>query len=510
MNNDIAVKDLDPQENPSRRTRGTRRVRKKSGWTLSGAWRRFQSVLVKPFFRLLQNSSWLCAIPLLLLLTITATDFLILTHVSDAARSLFFEELPVPYNDSRRDAAEDLKAGILQYVYLALLLLCAVRWRKISGYLMEWPHLLLIVAYLLLGVFYSMNPVKVVTNSILVLVGFLAAILFASAYSRPGHYDGFFHVVFWPMLAIHVASLFILNLYDVDIVEFLGSTRRYGGLAGNPNSLGSTAVLGVWGGASLLLSSNSSRKVRIMVACGLLVMFLNTALSGSGTSTAAVLMVLFALLWLRILAAFRPKTRIILNGSVALILLFVVLYGLILTTPADLYLSVTGSMGKDATLSGRTELWAIARDAISRKPWFGWGFDSHQTVMAERTFSVRFNHYHNGFLDTIVVGGAILMALVLYNLFRFCEVFLRTFRKDAKAFPLLLPLIILLTLNMSEYSLLRPNSQLWLVYFMAFTMLTYSSAVSVSLQFKLGSFGGQRSSRRKSTRRKRGEKFRWG
>ncbi|MGQ7846330.1 O-antigen ligase family protein [Granulosicoccus sp. 3-233] len=474
--------------------------------------RRIRSGLIEPFLHWLRESAWICAVPLLLLLGITATDFLILTNVSDASRSLFFEELPVPYNDSRRDAAETLKADTLQYVYLLLLFLCAFRWRKIVGYLMEWPHLVLIVAYLLVGVLYSMDPVKVVTNSILIFIGFLAAILFATAYSSPGRYDGFFHVVFWPLVLLHLASLFILNLYDVDLLSFLASTQRYGGLAGNPNSLGSTAVLGVWAGASILLSAHSSRAVRVLALLGLLLLFFNTALSGSGTSTAAILLVLFALAWLRILAAFQPKIRLILNGSLILIAVFVFMYGMLFTTPAELYLSITGSMGKDATLSGRTELWAIASDAINLKPWLGWGFDSHQSVMAERTFSVRFNHYHNGFLDTVVAGGVVLLALVGYNLVRFCQVFLRTFRKDANAFPLLLPLLILLALNMSEYSLLRPNSQLWLVYMISFTMLTYSPAVSVSLQFSLGS--KERKSRRfsgaRSGRRKRGEKLRWG
>ena len=505
MNDNIAVTDVSGKETLPQRSRSKRSRRKKKGYP-GIFWQRVRSGVLRPLLYQLQNSAWLCAIPLFLLLTITATDFLVLTNVSDSAKSLFFEELSVSFDDSRRDAAELLKSETLQYVYLGLLMVCALRWRKISGYLMEWPHLVLLVAYLLVGVFYSNYPVKVFTNSILILIGFLAAILFATAYSRPGHYDGYFHVVFWPMVAIHVASLYVLTLYDVDIIDFFLSTQRYGGLAGNPNSLGGTAVLGVWAGASIFLSSNSSRVMKILASLGLLLLLFNTSLSGSGTSIAAILIVVFALAWLRILAAFKPRVRLVLNGSLVVIAIFVIMYGLLLTTPAELYLSITSSLGKDATLTGRTELWAIARDAISLKPWFGWGFDSHESVMAERTFFVRFNHYHNGFLDTMVAGGVILLALVLYNLFRFCQVFVRTFRKDATAFSLLLPLIILLMMNMSEYSLLRPNSQVWLVYIMAFTMLTYSPMVSVSLQIKMGSKGR----RHNSGRRKKGEKLRWG
>ena len=510
MNNEIAVKDASEQDAPSQRSRRPRSRRNKKKRSLAGFWRRLRSGVLNPLLSRLQNSAWLCAIPMVLLLSITPTDFLVLTHVSDVTRSLFFEKMPVPYNDDRRDVAEALKVETLQFVYLFLFVVCALRWRQITGYLMKWPHLVVLVAYLLVGVFYSIVPIKVVTNSMLILIGFLASILFATAYSKPGHYDGFFHVVFWPMMVINAGSLIVLTLYEVNIIDLFQSPQRYGGLAGNPNSLGATAVLGVWAGASILLSSNSSRIMKILACLGLLLLFFTTALSGSGTSIATILVVIFALAWLRILAAFRPKVRTILNGSMVLIGVFVVLYGLLLTTPAQLYLSLTSSLGKDVTLTGRTQLWAIARDAISLKPWLGWGFDSHQSVMAERAFSLSWTHYHNGFLDTIIAGGVILLLLVLYNLFRFCQVFLQTFRQDANAFSLALPFFILLMMNISEYSLLRPNSELWLVYFLAFAMLTYDPQVDVSLKFKLGGQASRSLESRSSGRRKKGEKLRWG
>lgn len=484
------------------RASGKSRARKKhSSKRWSGrSWRG----LPKRFLNSLRSSALLCAIPLLLILTISSTDFLIATHIADTSDSLFFAELPEPSDDPRRDAAELQKADLLQYVYLFLFLVCAIHWREVSGYFLKWRHLSLIVLYLFVGVFISVEPAKVVTNSLLILIGFLASVLFASAYTRPGYYDSFYAVVFWPMVLLHAGSLFVLTLYDVDMFDLLLSSQRYGGLAGNPNSLGSLAVLGVWAATSMLLSPNSGRGVRAVAVLGLILFLFNTALSGSGTSIVAVIVIVLALIWLRVLAAFKPRTRLIVNASLAILAALVFLYSLLFTTPAELYLSITGSLGKDATLTGRTELWAIASEAISQKPWLGWGFDSHQSVMTERAFEVPFNHYHNGFLDTMVAGGVVLLTLVLYNIFRFSQIFLRTFRKQRSVFPLLLPLIILVVLNLSEYSLLRPNSQHWLIYMIAFAMLTYDPIADVSLRIKVGDKG-----RRGSGRRRRGTKLRW-
>lgn len=469
--------------------------------------RLFTVVPVNAWHRM-QSYTWLCALPLLLLLSITATDFLILTHVSDAAQSLFFDDLPVPFDDSRRDPAEALKAHSLQYVYIFLFFVCLLHWRKVVGYFLAWPHFVLLFAALLIGVLYSVEPVKVITNTILIVVGVLAAVLFASAYARQGRYVSFYHVVFWPMILIHVTSLYILSLYEVSIFEFLASERRYGGLAGNPNSLGATAVLGVWAAAGLLSAPDSRRTFRIVAIAGLSIFFLTTAVSGSGTSIAAILVVLLSFCWLRILAAVQPKTRLVINSILVTLALFISLYAMLITTPGELFISLTDSLGKDATLTGRTELWAIARDAVAQKPYLGWGFDSHQSVMSERTYAVRFNHYHNGYLDTLIAGGVLLFMLVIYNLFRFMQMFLRTFRADSAAFPLLLPFLILLVLNMSEYSLLRPNSQLWQVYIIAFAILTYDPLVDVTLRLKLDRPRENNSSSRPG-RRKRNQKLRW-
>ncbi len=449
----------------------------------------------------LVSASWVLSLPFAILLMITSVDFLVLTAINDSANSLFFDQLGLNATDTRRDDVELLKTQVLQYVYILILCLSLVHWREIYSYFRQWPHLILLTACLLFGALISIEPIKVLTNASLIFIGFLSAILFAIAHAVHKNYRALYVAVFVPMVLLHLASLAIFTLYETDLIDFLFSSRRYGGLAGNPNSLGATAVLGFWAAGTLTLSRAVGWILRILAALSLPLFILHVLISGSGTSIAAMVIVTVVLFWLRILAAFKPGVRQALNAGAAVLMTLLLIAIVILTTPADLYLSFTESLGKDASLTGRTELWDVARDAISLRPYFGWGFDSHASVMAEGAFDIEFNHYHNGYLDTLVAGGALLLLVVLYNLGRFSRGFFVAFRNNSDVFPLVIPLIMLLFLNLSEYSLLRPNSQIWSIYVVAFVLLTFHQRDRLLGRMGLG--------RGRKTHRSRKRQLRW-
>lgn len=447
------------------------------------------------------NSVWTLSFPFVILLLVTSIDFLSVVAVSESADSLFFDQLDLTAVDERRDDVELFKTQVLQYAYILVLFLSMLNWRDVYSYFRSWPHLILLTICLVAGGAISIVPVKVLTNSALIFIGFLSAILFSIAHANHRNYRAFYIAIFLPMLVLHVASLAVFALYDINIIDFLYSSQRYGGLAGNPNSLGATAVLGFWAAGTLLLSRSVSLMLRAIALMAVFLFVLHVLISGSGTSITTIVIVTLALFWLRILAAIKPIARQTLNitvvGLVALLLIAIMIF----TTPADLYLSFTESLGKDASLTGRTELWNIAHDAIGLRPYFGWGFDSHASVMAERAFDIPFNHYHNGFLDTLVAGGAVLLMFVLYNLSQFARAFVASFRINPDVFPLIIPLLVLLFLNMSEYSLLRPNSQIWSIYVTAFVMLTFHQPGKPSSRF--------RSLRGSKTPRSRKRQLRW-
>lgn len=84
---------------------------------------------------------------------------------------------------------------------------------------------------------------------------------------------------------------------------------------------------------------------------------------------------------------------------------------------------IIGAVGKDATLTGRTEIWEVVRGAIAERPWqgYGWaalwrpGSPTTEELWARGGF--QFYHAHNGYLDVAaqlgIIGAVIAFGLIL-------------------------------------------------------------------------------------------------
>lgn len=420
------------------------------------------------------NSPVVLTMPLMLLLGSSLTDYLVLLNHSNSSTLVFFSALPVSIEDIRREGAEEIKKSVQAVLYLMTLLLCIVHWRTVKDYVMKWPHLIVLMGVLLLGTTYSVEPTKVLTNSILILVSILMPLLFVIGQRNGrGRLQSFYLLIFFPFFVSHLASLILLFTYGADPLEIIFSTRRYGGFSGNPNSLGNAAALGLWSASALLLSTGIARHWRFLAMLSLPLFISSVAMSGSGTATIASVIIVGLMVWMRLLSTFKPTVRLVVNVFATLVFTFLVLSVLLMVTPAELFLVFTGSLGKDATMTGRTELWDIARAAIAQRPWLGWSFDSHSSVMSVHAYDVRHNHYHNGFLDTVIDGGMLLMFVVLYNFGCYITRFVKLFRQNSHVYPLLVPFIVIIVLNISEYSLLRPLSEVWQLYIACFVVLSY-------------------------------------
>ena len=407
------------------------------------------------------------------LLFYVTTDPLILAHPFDSGTALRFAGDGGGVDDPRRGAAQHLKAqaGIALYALVALLSL--VHLRGTLEFHRGSPHFALVLAVLLLGAAWSDAPVSVVTGTVQVAVGTQLAVLFAI--TRPPGASGsraLCSVLLWTLVPIHAAGLALFFYYGSELSPFLEGVQRYPGLAGHPNTLGGQCVLGLWAALSVVLAHREAKLLRALALVGFVVFGFGLATSGSGTAIIASTLAIVATLTVHY--AYRLSARMraaaVLGGLFAGVLGFGA-YALAFTSE-DLVEQVAGSVGKDATLTGRTELWATAAAAIAERPLLGWSFDDHATVKGVPQFDMSFNHYHNGFLDTLVNGGALLGALVLYELVRFVRMHFAVAGARQRREPLLLvPLAILILLNLSEYSLLRPLSPFYIVFQCAWCLL---------------------------------------
>ncbi len=131
-----------------------------------------------------------------------------------------------------------------------------------------------------------------------------------------------------------------------------------------------------------------------------------------------------------------------------------------------------GQVGKDATLTGRTDLWAVALRMIQRHPWFGYGFGGFwrgplgDSGEFWRAVKWRAPHAHNGFVDLTLDLGVVGLALFLVGLIGALIAALNRAR-SAQTISAVAPFVMLMFLtlyNLTESSLLRHNTMYLVMY----------------------------------------------
>lgn len=134
--------------------------------------------------------------------------------------------------------------------------------------------------------------------------------------------------------------------------------------------------------------------------------------------------------------------------------------------------SLTSLLGRDSTLTGRTELWSVVLTAIFRRPWLGYGFSGFWLGMQGESASVLLAvrwavlFAHNGFLDLMlqlgIVGLTVFGVGYLVNLRR-AVVCLREDGMRGRVWPLLY-LVFMLLFNFTESTILATNNLFWVLY----------------------------------------------
>lgn len=155
-------------------------------------------------------------------------------------------------------------------------------------------------------------------------------------------------------------------------------------------------------------------------------------------------------------------------GGISLFTYFLVTGGVPIATVFE---SSLGAVGKDVTLTGRTELWRWMGYEIAGHPWLGTGFGGFWTGLEGpsytivRFFSWRPGQAHNGYIDVVNELGYVgLVLLVLVLLIHLRNIFTlnRRGEKGEAVFHLAI-LAAALLLNMSETNFMRTTHLWWII-----------------------------------------------
>jgi exopolysaccharide production protein ExoQ len=227
------------------------------------------------------------------------------------------------------------------------------------------------------------------------------------------------------------------------------------------NSLGSMMVLSmllflVWG------QIQTSRKwIAWMFAA---ISFCLIFLSGSMTSLIVASVLLLSFPMIRFLRSFKRAGTVIFVSAV-LIVWFAIRAGASVETTAE-------AMGRDPSLTGRTELWAVSALIGFERPWLGFGYNAFwlgengQSADVWKVVGWAAPSAHNGLLEIWLDLGAVGVALAAFSFavcWRKALRLIRITRAWEYAWPLLF-LVFLFVLNLTENAFLEGNSIHWFLY----------------------------------------------
>ncbi len=353
---------------------------------------------------------------------------------------------------------DPLQQFIFAGIYAVSFLLLLLRPRRTLGALRVGIHLWPLLGWALLSVLWSQVPEVTVRREIALLGTTVFGVYLGSRFEH----REFLRLLGWTLLvAVVLSYIFIFLMPDWGIME---ETRwaAWRGIYVHKNDLGRVAVLAVV--VFLLLAKSEPRRRYVwwsvlILAIGLLI----------GSRSATALVVLITLLF------FVPVIKVLrfrYDLAVPLLSVFVMAAGALtwfISTNVETFL---GILGRDTTLTGRTILWEAVIYIASQRPWLGYGYGAFwlgwdgPSALVWQSISFQPSHAHNSFLDLWLALGFIGVGLFALSYFAAFGRTLELMKKAGEYLALWPTVYLLFTLlySISESSILRQNSVLWVLY----------------------------------------------
>src|SRR5713226_8007247 len=225
---------------------------------------------------------------------------------------------------------------------------------------------------------------------------------------------------------------------------------------------------------------------RVVVLAGILVLMrTRNFMVATGTVVASVGLILLChsrtalvvfVAMLVLLRVFRLRHR----GSRALIagIAGVLIVSALLSVVVDMD-SMAGLLGRDATLTGRTNIWALAMESVVERPLLGYGYSAFWNVApeAERISTClhwKVPHAHNGFIDLTLqlgVAGLALFLVVYLIAARRAIAFANSDPGQEAIWPLAYLAFVVLY-QVTESTIFVGNTILWMVYVSSICSIT--------------------------------------
>lgn len=345
---------------------------------------------------------------------------------------------------------------------LTLVLVLANLNRIITGLRVTiWPAAISLM--LISSTEWSLEPPITLRRSLIFLFSTLFAIYIGACLTQEEQIDLYGTVTLLSVVGSYLIVI-LLPSYGISTDVHAGEWK---GLFQHKNALGRQMVFAI-----ALLAGGKPFKfvyVRRALIVGALLLL---ALSRSGTALMGFAFLAIGYITVNLM---RVKSRRTLPLWLALVPV-----GLIFSAAAYVFRDqILFFVGKDPTLTGRTQIWATAFSGIAKRPVRGYGYSVFWRQVRLRPLFGGLpvpTHSHDGFFDIVIDTGFAGLAIFILSLYAYLSRILRRVldqRVPLSNFSLFafLYIFIFIALNLTESNLLREHTFLWLPFVSIYTAM---------------------------------------
>jgi O-antigen ligase len=356
------------------------------------------------------------------------------------------------------DLSINAKMSILIYLITWILLL--VRWKRVVSIFSQNKLIWILMGVICFSYFWSVNPEQTLRFSLYALGTTSFGLYLAIRYTLRQQLS-LFGWTYGLLLVLSILLAVAIPQYGLMAGVHDGALR---GVFTHKNQYGAFMALG---GVVFFLNAVRGEKyswiywVLLVLGCASMVM------SQSTTALATFLVMVILCIIYRI---FRWRYEVMLSAVLA-----VTIIGLIALIWVAGYIgadSLFSSVGKDASLSGRTDIWRYVWDQIQLRPLFGYGLAAFwngyegPSGYIQLAMRIAVIYAHNGFLDIWLSIGLVGLSVFLAGFFITSKQSLALLRKSNTPegfWPLLFLTYILLS-NLTEGTITTMNNSFWAMY----------------------------------------------
>ncbi|MEM7064911.1 MAG: O-antigen ligase [Cyanobacteria bacterium P01_B01_bin.77] len=342
--------------------------------------------------------------------------------------------------------------------YVIFFSLLVLRWKKVVYVFQQSPWVLLLFLFPPISLLWSVDPGITFQRSIAIVGSGLLGVYLASRFTLK---QQLYLLALTCGIIVVLSGAYALLLPKYGIMGGV-HTGAWRGIYTHKNTLGKVMVLCA---TTFLLLLGSDKRLRVLAVLGLAASIILLVLSASKTAMINCLVMVLVIGIIHVLRLYYKVMVVALVGIVT-----VIGFGLLWTAvnAEDILLS----LGKDVTLTGRTDIWQFALSKIQERPllgygyqafWQGWGSEAQDAWLRE---GWRVPHAHNGFLDLALELG-------LIGLVCFLAIFVVTGMRRLRDVKVhvgsehILPIVVMVYLvmaNLTESSLMKRNDLLWVLF----------------------------------------------